>query len=107
VPVGDDIQVGREESPQMGKNIEVLAFHNAVGLWAVRNCEVGRDVKNMSKGGHDVSREVGGVVASKVERRAISSKYSKKGFRGRLSGIVDGGHELHIGCEAANYDENI
>ena len=65
----------------MGEDVEVLPLDDTVRLGPVRNREVSGYVEKMTKGSHDVAREVGCVVAPQVESCAISSKNCKKRFR--------------------------
>jgi len=107
MPIVDYVEISGEEGTKVANNIEVLAFNDAVGLGAIGNCEVGGDVKEVAEGSHDVTREVGGVVATKVESSAITTKDSKKSFGCRLSRVVDGRDQFHVRSETANDDEYV
>jgi hypothetical protein len=61
----------------------------------------------VTEGSHDVTREVGGVVATKVESGAIPTEDSEKSFRCRLSRVVDGRNQFHVRSETANDDEYV
>ena len=62
----------------MGEDVEVLPFDDTVGLRAVGYREISGNVEEMTKGSHDVTGEVGCVVAPQVESRTITSKNCKK-----------------------------
>ena len=91
----------------MAKNVEIFAFNNAIGLWTVGNGKVGRNVEEMAEGCHDVTREVGGVIATQVEGSAITSKDRKKRLCCRLGCVVERRYEFHIRSKTADDDEDI
>jgi len=64
----------------VGEDVEVFPLDDTVRLGPVRNREVRGYVEKMTKGSHDVAREVGCVVAPQVESCAISPKDSEESF---------------------------
>lgn len=107
MPVGENVKIGGKKSTKVAKDVEVFAFHDAIGLRTVGNRKVSRDVEDVAEGSHYVTREVGGVVATQVESSAITTEDSEKSFRCRLSRVVDGRDQFHVRSETANDDEYV
>jgi hypothetical protein len=107
MPVGDNVKIGGEKGTEVAKDVEVFAFHDAIGLRTVGNREVSRDVEDVAKGSHYMTREVRGVVATQVECSAITAEDSEKSFRCGLSRVVDGRNQFHVRSETANDDEYV
>jgi hypothetical protein len=80
MPVRENVQSGREQGAKMREDVEVFALDDTVGLRAIGYREISRNVEKVTESSHDVTGEVGCVVAPQVESSAISSKNGEKRF---------------------------
>jgi hypothetical protein len=79
-PVGGDVNISIDKCTEVVEYSTDATFDNTIGLGAIRDGEVGGDIKDGTKGGENVGGEVGGVVTAEVVRKTIATKNSEEGI---------------------------
>ena len=95
VPVSLNIHGGVKHGTEVTQHVTILSFYYAIRTWAIQNSEVGRYVHESTKSGHDITGEVGGVVASEIEGGSIAAKDGKESISCSDSGVVEGRNEFN------------